>query len=192
MQARPPVWPRWQEGSGMEPIVNDVERRAVQRFLEAVIRDAYYMADLTAAFLEAQGFHPKRKRASSVSAVAEDSPTMTRAHGVLLNLAAALRIASWERAGLRSELPADLPASSEAFQNLMPSEVPGSSQDAPVTAELSERVFRTWLQRFSRSSRAALSTDVLLPANTVSEDELLDALADFLWENRHLADVKEK
>ena len=53
------------------------------------------------------------------------------------------------------------------------------------------KVFRTWLQRFSRSSRATLNADVLLPAKSVSKDELLDALADFLWANRHLADAKE-
>ena len=175
----------------MQPIVDDAQKRSVEKFIEAIIRNARYKAQLAAAFLEAQGFRPKKERVCSPSVEAENSPTRMRAQGFLLNLGAALQLASWERAGLRSELPADLPTSSEAFQNLVPPQVLGSSDGAPVTPDLSMKVFKTWLQLFSRSSRATLNTDVLLPTKAVSEDELLDALADFLWANRHLADVKE-
>jgi hypothetical protein len=173
----------------MQPIVDDAQRRSVEGFLEAVVRDANYMADLTAAFLNAHGIRPKKGLGASGCALPANSSTLTRAHGVLMNMAAALRIRSWERAGLRPQLPADLPSSSEAFRNLVP-EVVGSPEGTPVVPELSAKVFRTWLQRFSRSSRAALSTDVMLPTKTVSQEDLLEALADFLWANRHLADVK--
>jgi hypothetical protein len=176
----------------MRPVIDDAQRRSVERFLEAVIRDACHMADMTAAFLKDRGWRPSRKKADSHGVLPELNPTMSRAHGVLLNLAAALRIASWERAGLRSELSADLPSSTEAIQRLVPPESPDSSESAPVVPELSAQVFRTWLERFSRSSRATLGTDIVLPTNAVSEDELLDALADFLFENRHLADVREE
>ncbi len=103
-----------------------------------------------------------------------------------------MQILAWERAGLRPELPADLPTAEEAFRNLLPEEASGEEENAPVVPELSMKVFQTWLQRFSRSSRETLNTDVLLPAKAVSKDKLLDALADFLWANRHLADAKEE
>jgi len=66
----------------------------------------------------------------------------------------------------------------------MPEATEGARRDVP---ELSSKVFRTWLRLFSRTSRAALNTDILLRRQTVCEEELLDALADFLWSNRHLA-----
>ena len=177
----------------MRAIVDkDAEKNSGRKFLEAAVRDAYYMADMTAAFLKSQGYRPSRKKADIQNMLPADSPTMLRARAVLLNLAAALRIASWERAGLRSELPADLPTSSEAFQRLLPPEIPDSPESKPVVPELGLQVFQTWLQRFSRSSRAALGTDIVLPIHTVTTDELLDALADVLFKNRHLADMKEK
>jgi hypothetical protein len=175
----------------MEPIVKDLERRTVENFLEAVIRDAYYMADLTAAFLKSQGFRPRRKHGRTSCVLCEGSPASTRVQGFLLNLAAALRIAAWERAGLQPDLPADLPNSAEAFQNVVPAEVPNDQEDAPFMPALYAKVLQTWLQRFSRSSRAALNADIMLPVKAVSEDELLDGLAEFLLANRHLADIQE-
>ena len=178
----------------MQPAVNDAEQRAVLKFLEAVIRDAHYMADLTTAFLEAQSVPQRKNLASSGQVPAEDTSLSRRAEGVLLNLAAALRIASWERAGFRPALPADLPSSSEAFRNLVPPEMPEAAEGARTAVpELSRKVFRTWLRLFSRTSHATtLCTDVLLRMQTVGEDELLDALADFLWNNRHLAKIEER
>lgn len=176
----------------MQPLdIDDAQRRSVEKFLEAVIRDAHYKAKLAAAFLKEYGFRPSKGRSNSTPSLPEGH--RTRQCGCfLLNLGAAMQILAWERAGLRRELPTDLPTAEEAFRNLMPAETPGGPDKTPIVAELSMKVFRTWLQRFSRSSRATLNTDVLLPAKTVSEDELLDALADFLWANRHLADAKEE
>jgi len=175
----------------MKPIIDDAQRRSVERFVDAVIRNARYKAQLAAAFLESCGIRPKKKRANSDSPLPEDSATRMRAECFLLNLGAAMQILAWERAGLRSELPTDLPTIAEAFRNLMPAEAPSPSDNTTTKPELSMKVFRIWLQRFSRSSRSALSTDVLLPVNAVSEDKLLDELADFLLANRHLVDMKE-
>jgi hypothetical protein len=176
----------------MQPVVDDAERRSVERYLVAVTRDAQYMADTVADFLEAQGIRPRQNRSGDSCALPQKGETTTPVHAFLLNLAAALRIAMWERAGLRSELPADLPSSREAFQNLVPAESFHSSTGSSATPALAQTVFRTWLEQFSRSSRATLGTDVLLDAAGLSEDELLDALADFLYENRNLADMKEE
>ena len=176
----------------MQRLVNDVERRTADNVIKAVVCNACYMADMTAAFLKAQGFRPRKKAARCSVGLVEDSPEVRRVNAFLMNLAAALRIALWERAGFRRALPADLPSSSEAFRNVVPPEVAGTAGDAPVIPELYTKVFRTWLEQFSRSSQAALSTDVLLAVKGVSEDKLLDALADLVWENRHLANAKEQ
>ena len=156
------------------------------------------MADMTAAFLKAYGHQPSRKRADTQGLLlkadpSKMSPIMLQAHGFLLNLAAALRIASWERAGLRSELPADLPTADEAFQRLWPYEISTTPESGAIIPELAAQVFQAWLHLFSRSSRASLGTDIVLPIHAVAEvkDKLLDALADILFENRHLADMKE-
>ena len=176
----------------MQPLdVDAAQRRSVEKFLEAVIRDAHYKAKLAAAFLKECGFRPSKGRSNSTPSLPEGHRTRQRAECVLLNLGAAMQILAWERAGLRSELPPDLPTAEEAFQKLLPEETFGDEENTPVVPELSMKVFRTRLQRFSRSSRATLNADVLLPAKSVSKDELLDALADFLWANRHLTDAKD-
>lgn len=166
----------------------DEERQAVVRFLAAVIREAEYAADLVGRFLEAQ----ELKRPKPVAELSEetgdvDSPKILRAKRFLLNLGAALRIAGWERAGLRGGLPADLPAASEAFRNLVPTAGSERPSNPGLSTDLSAKVFRTWVERFSRSSRTDLAVDMLLPLRSIPEEELLDALADLLWKHRHLS-----
>jgi hypothetical protein len=106
---------------------------------------------------------------------------------MLLNLAAALRIAEWERAGLRSSLPADLPTASAAIRSALSPETADTANGSAATAtDLSARVLRTWLEMFSYASRESLDTDVLMPVKSVAADELLESLADFLWTNHNL------
>jgi hypothetical protein len=176
----------------MQPnVVDNAERRSVERLLEGIIRNAHYKAHLAAAFLNSCGYRPKKNQARTISTRQEDDSLRQRAEKFLLNLGAAMQILVWERAGLRPELPAELPTAEEAFRKLLPPEAAGDSTNALVEPELSMMVFRTWLERFSHTSRETLNTDVLLPTRSISKDELLDAMADFLWANRHLADAKE-
>jgi len=170
------------------------EFRAVVRFLEAVIRDAYHMADITAAFLKAQGFRPRKRSQRSLGApLAEtdapsaETPVSRQARGFLLNLAAALRLARWEHSDLRPHLPSSLTTAAEAFRNLVPSpEDVTNSDGSEAVPPLSLEVFRTWLERFCQSGQTSIGADIVLKRDGVSEDELLDSLADFLWEHRHL------
>ncbi len=172
----------------MQPlVVDEAQKRSVEKFIEAVIRQARYQADLAAAFLLASGYRPCNKQLDPQHSLPEDHPTRQRAEHFLLNLGAAMQIAAWERAGLRPELPADLPTAEEAFRNALAT----GAEKPHLELELQSRVFRTWLQLFSRSSRRALGADILLPVSAVSEDELLEALADLLWNNRHLAEPEE-
>ena len=94
----------------MQPLdVDDAQRRSVEKFLEAVIRDAHYKAKLAAAFLKYCGYRPSKSAVGhSTPSLPEDHRTRQRAECFLLNLGAAMQILAWERAGLRSELPAGL------------------------------------------------------------------------------------
>ena len=100
----------------MQPLVNDAQRRSVEKFLEAVIRDAYSMADMTAAFLEAQGLRPSKEPVRLAGGILPESPAMTGANAFLLNLGAALKIAAWECAGygLRCRLICPVPQTRSA------------------------------------------------------------------------------
>jgi hypothetical protein len=176
----------------MRFLSGDPERQSVENFLAVVIRDAQFMANMTAAFLENHDIRPGKKQVKSAVYPTKGSMTLenpmedTRANAFLCNLGAALRIASWERTGLQPVLPADLPSSSEAFRNIVPPEMCGITEDVPDASEPYQKVLRIWLQQFSRSSHFSLGTDVYLSINTVEEDKLLDAVADLLWQNRHL------
>jgi hypothetical protein len=77
----------------------------------------------------------------------------TRANAFLCNLGAALRIASWERSGLKPALPVDLPSSFEAFRNVMPPEMSGTTVDVPFASEPYQKVFRTWCSSFPEAAR---------------------------------------
>jgi hypothetical protein len=186
------------KGARMLSDIADHETLVAAGAVQAVIYDAHYMADLVTAFLKTQGYRPLKTCAGSVAgevccdSTSENSSVIRRAKTFLLNLAAALRLAQWERGRLRPSLPADLPIAIEAFRNAVPPEIDGPAEPAhSIMSELSLQVFRTCHQRLSWSSRATLGIDVLLPTQAPSEDELLDGLADLLWNNRHLAKPEE-
>jgi hypothetical protein len=169
------------------------QHRAVVRFLEAVIRDAYHMADVTAAFLKAHGYRPRKRSSRSSDAPSEDTPVIRQAKGFLLNLGAALRLARWEHSGLRPDLPSSLPTTAEAFRNLVPPRDDATNSDGSETVPpLSLEVFRTWLECFCHAGQTSIGADILLRREGMSEDDLLDSLADFLWEHRHLASPEER
>jgi len=158
-----------------------------------VIRDAEFMADLTAAFLRAQGYRPRRRSVGSADALSLETPVVRQAKGFLLNLAAALRLARWEHSGLRPHLPGSLTSAAEAFRNLVPPRDDVTDPDeAETIPPLSREVFRTWVERFCRTGQTSIGADVVLKQDSVSESDLLDSLADFLWEHRHLALSEEQ
>ena len=173
-------------------VSQDPDDLRAARAVEAVVCEAHYMADLTVAFLRGAGYRPRRNRKKSGAAEPEDSGSIGQAKGFLLNLAAAIRIAVWEHAGFRPHLPSDVHSLSEASRHLIP---PPSNEPAADTSstvpELARTVFRVQAQQFLHSGRKELGTDVLLPLQAPSEDELLEGLADLLWNNRHLVEAEE-
>jgi hypothetical protein len=165
-----------------------------QRIVESVVASAHFAADLTAAFLRSHGVpRPGKRRATSAPSAPEDDALIARAKGFLLNLGAALRIVWRESSGLGPVLPAGLPTSSEAFRNLIPPEVNTSAGGTSwLTSDLSNGVLDASLRYFSRSSLGTIGADVHVPAQAaIPTDELLEGLADLLWANRHLGDLKE-
>jgi hypothetical protein len=84
-------------------------------------------------------------------------------------------------------LPADLPAAAEGFEHVVPAKNSDEDADPEPDTELPLQVFQTWVERFSHCSQETLGVDMLLAAAMLSPETLLDAIADFLWTNRHLA-----
>jgi len=95
----------------------------------------------------------------------------------LLELAAALQVQEWERLQC---LPAehDLPPSSQLFDELL-ARLPLSGQ----TAHIHQRIWHFACHHFSWQASAEASAELLL--DELHDDDLVNALADFLWENRN-------
>lgn len=108
---------------------------------------------------------------------------------LLLGLAAALRLFVWERTGVRPFLPPDLPPALPAIRDLVAAAAERSDRLASLAAALSDRVLRVLVDRLAWHGREALGGEVVL--GEADEDTLLDALANFLWRNRHAPDTAE-
>lgn len=98
------------------------------------------------------------------------------------NLGAVLQLAQWEQAGLREYLHG-LPTAAEAVNDLFSRYLGGNGND--VEHDLLTKVSWFWFCNFSFSGFETLDKDVLLAGDT--GDDLLEDLADFLWQHRHLA-----
>jgi hypothetical protein len=97
---------------------------------------------------------------------------------MLLNLAAALRLRSWERAGLAARFGAELPSSIDALAAAADCamETPPATE---VRARIPRTVFRILLQHFALSGQADLGTDIVVQSQP--SNDLLDQVAALLW-----------
>jgi hypothetical protein len=145
--------------------------------IEAIIRDAHFLADLTADFLERTAVLPplKERQKTPVALPRE----------FVLELGAILRLALWEGAGFRDCLGPDLPAAESALHNLLaclasePHE-PWASGDSQGLARV---IFRIALCRLAWAGRAELHADVVL--DEPDDDFFLKQVAAYLWAHRH-------
>ena len=139
--------PPWKDRIVTPPVAAHPPDRSAVELIEAIIRDAEFMADLTASFLDQLGFLPplKQRRKEPVALPCE----------FLLELAAVLRLALWERAGLRDRLGRDLPPAEQALDDLFAR----FAQESPVarsdgtSAGLVMEVFKTTLSRLAWGGR---------------------------------------
>lgn len=163
----------------------DRERLSVERILEGVIRDAESDADLVAAFLDSYGL--KALPVSQASAPTNETPKGPAAD-MLLGLAAAFRLRSWERAGISGYLPIKLPSSADALAAAVAAAENGGSE---TLIAIRRAVFQASFMHISRESQETIAADVALPSN-VDADGLLERLADFLYTHRHLMDERKE
>jgi hypothetical protein len=159
------------------PVTLTAADRAVVDFLASIIRDAQFMADLTARYLDRLLgiLPPTKKRGGEPIAFPPE---------FLLELGAVLRLAVWERAGLRDRLDPALPPAEQALVDLLArfGLAPGRTRAAGGGTGLAMQVFQAALRRLAHDGRGELDVDIVLEAP--DDGVLLEALADFLWAHR--------
>ena len=139
-------------------------------FVRAIVQHAERLACLTAACLKSiEFFQTKPIRLSEA---------------FLLELAAMIELVFWERWDLCRQLPVDLPTSREAADQLMDRCKKGATAfEDPNDTPLHHRMLRVWREHFAWDAWQHLETEILI--GEVDEDEIVDVMANFLWENRH-------
>jgi hypothetical protein len=100
-----------------------------------------------------------------------------------LKLAACVRLAQWEEAGIAAALPAGLPTSGEVWDDLITS--PRTGKERFPGRELAMQVFRLRLGQMAWHPPTP-SADVVV--GDLSGPELVDELAALLFQFRHLVD----
>ena len=133
------------------------------------------LGDVIASWLDSQG-QPSDNRA-------EKAPLP-----YLLELGAVLQLAVWESAGFADQLPAELPTLSQARDELKTRAALGPQEfEDPRKAQLFAKVFLVWWEHFSWQAPELLNAEVLL--GQLGEDELVQELAQFFWDTRHIANI---
>ena len=104
---------------------------------------------------------------------------------LLVGLAAALRLRAWEQSGLRAHQEAGLPTADEALREVFRAITAPAplSEKEQAARQLGTQVLGVLIRRLAWNGRTLLDADLEL--GEADEDTLVDALALFLWENRH-------
>jgi hypothetical protein len=97
----------------------------------------------------------------------------------LRNLAAGLRLDTWESQGCFIHRDLGLPAAEDVIRAAIQ-----SLNDLAISRpDLLEAVVRIFCERFAWNGRSDLNADVVL--DDITDDAALEALAAFLWASRH-------
>jgi hypothetical protein len=165
------------------------EEEQLLRFVTSTVENAFRKANMVFELLKQNGYLVSRKKPSENANHFEVPSGLTAAF--LSNLGAALQLGAWERAGLTEWLPEGaVPSFSTAIKQVF--DLQNESDAGRINSQkgLSKLVFETWLEHFSRSAQSELGVDVLLPKQPLPSEDFLDKFADFLWDNRRLANVE--
>lgn len=101
----------------------------------------------------------------------------------LLELGAALQLGYWEKNGITLHIENGLPSCVDALEKINEQEKLGAAGFPKSSHELlSFRVMCFWIERFSWVSQDEWKTDIIV--GKIDEDEDINLLAEFLWQNR--------
>lgn len=146
-----------------------------EALVEAAASRARYVASLTGAALEQLGIRPTGADADPIRLPA----------AFLLDLGAVAQLMAWEQSGISAHLDAGLPSASEASAQVASSVSDGRYEVGVGSTEtLSHRVFRLTLDEFAWDGLPILGVDVHIRAE--DDEEFIDLLAEFLWQNRQV------
>lgn len=157
---------------------DDDRDRQVIDAVAAFIGDAEHMAQLVRGFLTNwfKGLGLGKKRPSLPAEF-------------LLELAGVIRIAHWQRAGLLDAMGERFPPWQDLLEQLMRRlmEAPASFCFDPRTspAPLCRRSALIWFRRCSWSASREVGVDLVV--RPLSVDDMLTAVANLLWNYRHLS-----
>jgi hypothetical protein len=101
----------------------------------------------------------------------------------LLNLAASLRLLTWEMSSLQVHRDAGLPSAEQALNETFRSLAESDVVESLTLHDLSLRALALFIERFAWHGRRELDADMAL--DRYDQDGMLDALAEFLWAHRH-------
>jgi hypothetical protein len=149
------------------------QQRDVLDWLSAFIREAHRDAAAVSAFLASLGLAPDPS--GQGAGFSQD---------FLLKIAAPVRLRHWERSGLRPRMGVALPSSDEVLVDV----VGDPNQKTPRFSgrELTRQILWLHLTQFAWKSWPDAAADCLILQSVPSAD-LLDTLARFLWQFRHLS-----
>ncbi len=177
-----------------EPVLetdsSDARDAAVVEFLAAVILEGWRKADAVAALAATTRGQDSEPPMEAPSIVAADEVPAGPIADLVSGVGAALRIAQWERAGLRPFLPAELPAAVDAFRSIL-----HERQDLKThqPADLADVQLSVWLKHFAWHAGEILGSEIVQFGCPIESEALIDRLAEFLWAHRHgVPDVPEK
>lgn len=136
-------------------------------------------ADDVAAFLAGTGLAPPR------------GATRPFPPGTLLDLAAFARVRRWEAAGHTAHTEAGLPTADAILRHVHGGLLAAATNAVAVPDGAYHRaVWTLAVDRFAWAARTELDADVAL--DTEGEDELVEALARFLWAHRQVAPILDQ
>lgn len=157
---------------------DDGQNRQVVDMIAAFMRDAEHAADLVDRLL----------RTWFLGLGVGITPTSFPAE-FLLELAAVIRIAQWQKANLLDVLGEQFAPwpdlLGQLMRRLMEDPTSFSLDPKMCPAPLSRRVVWVWFHRCSRSAIREVGVDVAIQPKAV--EEMLEEIANLIWKYRHLS-----
>ena len=173
-QSSPPRGPL-ADGAAAAEMPPDYPRRLAEAIIGRADTDAALLLDFLASLGHGLG---------SPQADYRQPPPEPVARG-LVKLAAALRLDRWENAGLTPLLRQPLPAAGEVFEDLCRHPAGGEAQAHPAE-RTAARVLAAYLFEMAWRPLGDPTAAADVVVSSVDGSDLLDPVAELLWQFRHL------